>query len=493
MNNEVFDVNLFYSTSYKMSLEVESDNTQSKPHLGVVIVGHVDAGKSTTTGHLLFKLGGLKPRVLTKLKEEAKRLGRSSFEYAFFLDKQKEERERGITINCTTKEFFTDNYHYTIIDAPGHRDFIKNMITGAAQADVALLMVPATKGSFETSIQRGNHKEGKVQGQTRQHAKLCHLLGIEQLIVGVNKMDGADWSEERYNEIKENVTDMLKKIGFKTRKIPFIPMSGLQGENLDKISEHMPWYKGYDVPIRKGVKVQGHTLVDALSNVVQVPERRENVPLRMPVSGSFNIQGVGQVITGRIEQGSLKPGNEVRFVPSGATGKVFSIEMHHKAIPVAKAGNNVGINVKGLKKELMPRVGDIMVVVNDQYEKVQPAAVESFRAMIFVQDHPGELRPTAADGKRGGFTPSMHVRTARAACELTAIHWKKGKSTEGVQVENPPFLKAGDQAEVTFTPKKETPIFLDTYDNCPGLGRIAGMDSNTLIILGRINDVKYKA
>ena len=196
-----------------------------KPHLGIVIVGHVDAGKSTTTGHLLFKLGGLKPRVLENLKKEAELLGKQSFEFAFFMDKQKEERERGVTITCTTKEFFTDNYHYTIIDAPGHKDFIKNMITGASQADIALLMVPATKGSFETSIQKPNHKEGRVQGQTRQHAKLCHLLGIEQLIVGVNKMDGANYSEARYMEIKEEVTKMLKGIGWKVKKIPFIPMS----------------------------------------------------------------------------------------------------------------------------------------------------------------------------------------------------------------------------------------------------------------------------
>jgi len=469
---------------------------KGKPHLGIVIVGHVDAGKSTTTGHLLFKLGGLKQRTLDKLKEEAVRLGKQSFEFAFFMDKQKEERERGVTISCTTKEFFTNNYHYTIIDAPGHKDFIKNMISGASQADVALLMVPATKGSFETSIQKTNHKEGRIQGQTRQHAKLCHLLGIEQLIVGVNKMDGADYSEKRFNEIKDEVSNMLKRIGWKIKKIPFIPMSGLKGENLDKVSENMPWYKGFDVPIRKGVKVKGHTLIDALTNVIQVPKRKDDVPFRMPVSGLLKISGIGDVITGRIEQGKIKKGDSIKFVPRGTKGKCFSIEMHHRQVAEAQGGDNVGINVKGLDKNNMPKTGDIIFIENDPNNDVEPTPVKDFDALIFIQDHPGELYASQFDknGKqtRGGFTPSIHIRTARAACKLLKIHWKKGKSTSGVQVENPLFLKSGDQALVTFEPREETPLFLDTYERCPGLGRIAGMDSNTLIMLGRVQKARYK-
>lgn len=474
------------------SLATEQVASAEKKHLGLVIVGHVDAGKSTTTGHLLFKLGGLNQRTLDKLKEEAHRLGKDSFEYAFFMDKQKEERERGVTISCTTKEFFTDKYHYTIIDAPGHKDFIKNMISGASQADVALLMVPSTKGSFETSIQKANHKEGKVQGQTRQHARLCYLLGIEQIIVGVNKMDGAGYSEQRYMEIKEEVTKMLKGIGFKVKKIPFIPMSGLQGENLIAKSDNMPWYDGFDVPIRKGVKVQGHTLLDALNNVVQVPKRAENAPFRLPVSGMLKIPGIGDVVTGRIEQGSVKPNDQISFVPRGCSAKVFSIEMHHRQVKVANGGDNVGINVKGLNKDNMPKTGDIMFLTNDPQQGEQtPAPVENFQALVFIQDHPGQLKAANADGK-GGFTPSIHVRTSRAACRILKIHWKKGKSTAGQQVEDPPYLEAGDQALITLEPKKETPIFLDTYERCPGLGRIAGMDSNTLVMLGRVQSVNYK-
>jgi elongation factor 1-alpha len=462
---------------------------ENKKHLGIVIVGHVDAGKSTTTGHLLFELGGVDARTMQKLKEEAERLGKSSFSYAFFMDKQKEERERGVTISCTTKEFFTDNYHYTIIDAPGHRDFIKNMISGASQADIALLMVPASKGSFEVSVQKGNHKTGQVQGQTRQHAKLCNLLGIEQLIVGVNKMDAADYSEERFNEIKSNVELMLKNIGYKTKKIPFIPMSGFNGENLTKVSENMPWYKGFEVPVRKGVKVKGHTLVDALNIVAQVPKRPGNVPFRMPVSNVLKISGAGDIITGRVEQGSVKPGDVVKFLPRGVEAKVFSIEMHHRSVDVAHGGDNVGINMKGLDKLNMPKPGDIMVIKDDPLNTNNKAlSVKSFRAVVYVQDHPGELK-AGDDQGRGGFTPSIHVRTSKAPCRLAKIHWKQGKATGNVKVDDPKFIKSGEQAEVTFEPR--TPFFVDTYDNCPGLGRIAGMDSNTLIVLGRVLEVVY--
>jgi len=201
-----------------------------------------------------------------KLKKEAEAQGKASFAFAFFMDKSKDERARGVTIACTTKEFFTDKYHYTIIDAPGHRDFIKNMISGASQADVALLMVPANRGGFETSIQKGNHKKGEVQGQTRQHARLLHLLGVEQIICGINKMDdkSVGYAQDRYKEIKSEVSKMLTKIGFKTKKIPFIPMSGWQGDNLVDKTTNMDWYKGFKVKPKKK-EVTGWTLVDALT------------------------------------------------------------------------------------------------------------------------------------------------------------------------------------------------------------------------------------
>merc|ERR1712057_79026 len=294
-------------------------NTQKmaeKTHLSIVICGHVDAGKSTTTGRLIYELGGIGDRDLEKLKAEAEALGKASFAFAFYMDRQKEERERGVTIACTTKEFFTNSYHYTIIDAPGHRDFIKNMITGASQADVALLMVPANLGGFETSIARGNHKSGEVQGQTRQHARLINLLGVEQLIVGVNKMDDktVDYKQERFEEIAKEVQGMLVRVGWKKDKIekstPFIPISGWMGDNLLKKSEPMSWWKGVDVECAKGT-VHVDTLLDCLDKMCRVPERPVSAPMRMPISGIYKIKGVGDVLAGRVEQGQVKPGEEV--------------------------------------------------------------------------------------------------------------------------------------------------------------------------------------
>jgi len=469
-----------------------------KPHLGLVIVGHVDAGKSTTTGRLLFELGGMSDRDLAKLKKEAQELGKESFLFAFFMDKGKDERARGVTIQCCTREFFTESYHYTIIDAPGHRDFIKNMISGAAQADVALLMVPSNKGGFETSIAKGNHKKGEVQGQTRQHARLCHLLGIEQVIVGINKMDdkSVNWSQDRYKEIKGEVDKMLTKIGYKTKKIPFIPMSGFKGDNLAEPSKNLTWYKGFEVKVKKE-KVKGHTLVDALEKVVRPPKRNDKKSFRMPVSGVYKIKGVGDVVTGRVEQGKITAGVNVRFYPTGCTGNIFSIEMHHKTVDTAHCGDNVGLNVKKLPKENMPHTGDVMAIDDVKEDPNPPRACKEFTALVFVQDHPGKLscgktetdKKTKQEVVKGGFTPSIHIRTAKAPCQMTAINWKMGKSTSNAKVEGVPYIEAGDQAEVVFAPKM--PIVVQPFDECKPLGRIAAMDSNSLIMLGKVTKVTY--
>lgn len=468
------------------------DAKEGKKHMGLVIVGHVDAGKSTTTGQLLFQLGGMNERDLDKLRKEAAALGKESFLFAFWMDKSKDERARGVTIACTTREFFTPNYHYTIIDAPGHRDFIKNMISGASQADVALLMVPANKGGFETSIAKGNHKKGEIQGQTRQHARLCHLLGIEQLIVGINKMDQdtVKYSEDRYKEIQGEVDKMLTKIGYKTKKIPFIPLSGWKGDNLTKPSENMKWYKGWKIKTKEG-SIEGMTLVEALDKAVSPPKRNLKKPLRMPVSGVYKIKGVGDVITGRLEQGILNPNVDVRFHPTNVVGKCFSIEMHHKSVQQAEHGDNVGLNIKNLKKESMPRVGDVMCLDSDPSPPRQAAR---FTALVFVQDHPGQLKAAKADGKKGelkgGFTPSIHIRTAKAPCQMVEIKWKMGKSTNNQKQENPPFIEAGDQAEVVFEPRM--PLVVTSFDECKPLGRVAAMDSNSLVLLGKVTEVTYK-
>merc|ERR1712169_127558 len=342
--------------------------TDGKQHVSIVICGHVDAGKSTTTGHLIFDLGGIPEREMQKLRDEADRLGKGSFAFAFYMDRQKEERERGVTIACTTKEFFTTTKHYTVIDAPGHRDFIKNMITGASQADVALLMVPAD-GNFTAAIARGNHKAGEVQGQTRQHALLINLLGVKQLVVGVNKMDCdvAKYGKERYTEIANEMALMLTKVGWKKefveKSVPMLPISGWMGDNLIKQSDKMP-----DGP-NKG-KLHVHTLLDVLEKMVFLPTRNPDAAMRLPLSGVYKIKGTGDVLTGRVEQGVVKPGDEVVFIPThtkanACGGKVFTVEMHHKQMPSAGPGSNIGMNVKGLPKGNMPRVGDIMILKSD--------------------------------------------------------------------------------------------------------------------------------
>jgi len=457
-----------------------------KDHLSIVICGHVDSGKSTTTGRLLFELGGLPERELEKLKQEAERLGKGSFAFAFYMDRQKEERERGVTISCTTKEFYTAKWHYTIIDAPGHRDFIKNMISGAAQADVALVMVPSD-GNFTTAIQRGNHKAGEIQGQTRQHARLINLLGVKQLIIGVNKMDCdiAGYKKERYDEISAEMVNMLQKVGWKKdfvlKSTPVVPISGWIGDNLLKKSTNMAWWNGVDIEVedrKKGTeKLHINTLYDALEDMARPPVRPTEAAMRLPVSGIYKIKGVGDVIAGRVEQGLVKPGEEVVFLPTHSAsnacgGKVFTVEMHHKRQDSASPGDNIGMNIKGLVKMNMPRTGDVMVYKKD----TSLSACQDFDAQIQVLDIPGEIKI--------GYSPIGFVRCGRAACRVSKMIWKIGKETGGKKLEEPHSLKSNEMAEITFTPQQ--PLVVDTFKSCEGLSRIAFLDGNGVVMLGKI-------
>lgn len=459
-----------------------------KPHLSVAICGHVDSGKSTTTGHLLFQLGGISEREMEKLRKEAEEMGKGSFCFAFFMDKTKEERARGITIVCTTKDFYTSNYHYTIIDAPGHRDFIKNMISGSSQADVGVLMVPAD-GGFVVSLSKGDSKSGEVQGQTRQHARLLNLLGVKQLIVCVNKMDDAlaNYAESRFQEIRDEITNMLVKVGwnknFVQQNVPIIPISGWKGDNLFTKSDKMPWWKGVDIKSLDGTTEHVETLYEALDKYAKPPKRPVDKPMRMPVSGIHNIKGVGDVVTGKVEQGSIKPGQEVVFLPSHTTtnpcsGKIFSIEMHHTPVPEAICGFNVGLSIKGLSKDYKPKVGDVMVLKSDTTLKCP----KRFTAQVQVLDHPGELKP--------GYNPSVHVRTAKAPCRLVQIMWKQSKETNMQKVENPPYIKSNEMGCCIFEIDPKHPLVVDKFENTEVLSRIAIMDGNQAIMLGKVIDVE---
>jgi len=313
---------------------------KEKTHINIVVIGHVDSGKSTTTGHLIYKCGGIDKRTIEKFEKEAQEMGKGSFKYAWVLDKLKAERERGITIDIALWKFETAKYYITIIDAPGHRDFIKNMITGTSQADCAVLVVACGTGEFEAGISKN--------GQTREHGLLAYTLGVKQMIVVCNKMDTTEppFSEARFNEVVTEVSNYLKKIGYNPKAIPYVPISGFHGDNMLEASDRMPWYKGWAVERKEG-NASGKTLLEALDAILP-PARPTDKALRLPLQDVYKIGGIGTVPVGRVETGVMKPGMIVTFAPQNLTTEVKSIEMHHEALQEALPGDNVGFNIKNV-------------------------------------------------------------------------------------------------------------------------------------------------
>ena len=428
---------------------------KEKIHINAVVIGHVDAGKSTTTGHLIYKCGGIDSRTIEKFEKEANELGKGSFKYAWVLDKLKAERERGITIDIALWKFETDKYYYTIIDAPGHRDFIKNMITGTSQADVAILIMAAGTGEFEAGISKN--------GQTREHALLAFTLGVKQMIVGVNKIDSVNYSEERYNEIKAEASNFLKKIGWKPENIPFIPISGFNGDNMIESSPKMPWWKG-------------PTLLQALDNVTP-PERPIDKPLRCPLQDVYKIGGIGTVPVGRVETGVMKPNMTVTFAPSGVTTEVKSIEMHHEALAEAKPGDNIGFNVKNVG------VKDIRRGYVCSDSKNQPAyEVENFTAQVIIMQHPGQIH--------AGYTPVVDCHTAHIACKFTELVAKIDRRTGKKEDKVPDFIKSGDSAIVLMTPSK--PMCVEPFKQYAPLGRFAVRDMRATVAVGVVQATTKK-
>jgi elongation factor 1-alpha len=427
-----------------------------KPHLNLVIMGHVDHGKSTTTGHLLYAAGAVDERTVKAYEEEAKKMGKESFKFAWVLDNLKEERERGLTIDLRFLKFETKKYYFTVIDAPGHRDFVKNMITGASQADGAILFCSARRGEFEAGIGPG--------GQTREHAFLAFTLGVRQLVVAVNKMDdvSVNWSQDRYNEIKNEVGRMLKMVGFKVEKIPFVPTSGWTGDNLVKKSEHLPWYTG-------------PTLIDAL-DTFEVPAKPTNKPLRVPIQDVYSITGVGTVPVGRVETGVIKENDVVIFMPANKQGEVKSLEMHHERIPKAEPGDNIGFNIRGVAKTDIHR-GDVCGHVTNP-----PTVAKEFIGQIIVIYHPTAVA--------AGYTPVLHYHTGQVACRLTELIRKIDPRSGQVVEEKPTFLKTGDAAVVRMEPLH--PIAVETFVEFEELGRFAVRDMGTTVAAGIIKEITKK-
>jgi elongation factor 1-alpha len=418
-----------------------------KPHLNLIFIGHVDHGKSTTVGRLMYAAGAVSEQELNKLREEAKALGKATFEFAFVMDQLKEERERGVTIDIAHKDFQTAKYYFTIIDAPGHRDFVKNMITGASQADAAVLVCSAQEG---------------VQTQTREHAQLAKILGINQIVVAVNKMDAVGFDAQKFESTKASASSFLKAIGYDTSKILFIPYSALTGDNVKEKSDKMAWYNG-------------PTLLAALDTFT-VPNKPTDKPLRLPIQDVYTISGFGTVPVGRVETGVMKPGDQIIIMPAGVKTDVKSIEMHHQQLQKAEPGDNVGFNIKGVDKKDIHR-GDVIGPASNP-----PAVAEEFTGQIVVINHPTAIAP--------GYSPVFHIHTAQVACTITEILEKKDPKTGQTMQKNPEFIKTGDVAIVKVKPSR--PIVVEKYSEFPQLGRFAIRDMGQTVAAGVVLEVVKK-
>jgi elongation factor 1-alpha len=427
---------------------------RDKPHINLIIIGHVDHGKSTSVGHLFYDAGVIPEKKLRDFEKEAEALGKGSFKYAWVLDKLKEERERGLTIDLAFYELETRRNVFTVIDSPGHRDFVKNMVTGASQADGAILMISAKRGEYEAGTNPG--------GQTREHAFLAKTLGVDQLVVAINKMDDASvtWNEQRYEEVKDGISRLLKMVGYDPSKINFVPTSGWTGDNLVNKSDNMPWYKG-------------PTLLDAL-DTFKLPPKPTDKPLRIPVQEIYTIKGVGTTPVGKVETGELNPGDDILFMPSGEKGKVNSIETHYTKIEKAGPGDNIGFNVKGVPKDKLRR-GEVVSHLNN------PCRVaKAFTGRIFIINHP------TAVGE--GYTPVLHLHTAQVAVKFDKLLSKLDPRTGQTLEENPAYLRTGEAAMVRFVPLM--PTAMEVFKDFPQLGRFALRDMGTTIGAGIVTDIE---
>ncbi len=418
-----------------------------KPHMNLIFIGHIDHGKSTTVGRLLYETKAVSEQDMKKLKDEVAKYNRPTFEFAFVMDQLKEERERGITIDIMHRDFQTSKYYFTIIDAPGHRDFVKNMITGASQADAAVLVVSTPDG---------------IQSQTREHAYLARVLGINQLIVGLNKIDAAGFDKAKFDDTKAKVTELLKTVGYDVSKVLFIPYSALEGSNVAAKSDKLPWYTG-------------PTLLEALDLLV-LPKKPVDKPLRLPVQDAYSISGFGTVPVGRVETGTMKVGENVIIMPAGVKAEVKSIEMHHQQLQQAEPGDNVGFNVKGIEKKDVKK-GDVVGPVSNP-----PTVCSEFTAQIVVINHPTAIAP--------GYTPVFHIHTAQIAATVTEIVEKKDPKTGQTLQKNPEFIKNGDVAIVKIKPTR--PIVIEKFADFPPLGRFAIRDMGQTVAAGVVLDVVKK-
>ncbi len=424
---------------------------REKLNLNVVFVGHVDHGKSTCIGRLMYDAGMIPEQEMKKLKEETQKHGKAGFEFAFAMDKLKEERERGVTIDLSYQKIITQKFQITIIDAPGHKDFVKNMITGASQADAAFLAV---------AVQHG------VMPQTKEHLWLLRTMGVDQIAVLINQMDVVDYKEEKFNKVKEDVSVVLKAVGINPEKITFLAVSGLKGDNVVKKSTNMSWYKG-------------PTIMEQFDLFTE-PQKPIELPLRMPLQDVYEITGIGTVPVGKIETGKMKVGQKVIILPGrtgkGVEGEIRSIEMHHESLTEAEAGDNVGVNIRGVGKKDIAR-GDVVC------DGAKPAPlVEEFIAQVAVINHPTVIAK--------GYTPVFHVHTAQVPCQFIELQKKLDPKTGQVAQTNPDFLKNGDIAIVKIKPQGN--LVLEKQSENPHMARFAIRDAGATVAAGVCIELKKK-
>ena len=430
---------------------------KDKEHMNLVVIGHIDNGKSTLMGHVLIASGAVSDREAREMEKMAQDLDRESWKFAYFMDRLAEERKRGITIDLAFRKFETKSKYFTIIDAPGHADFVKNMITGASQADAAILVFSAKTSEFGAAI--------ADNGQGREHAFLAKTLGVKKIILAVNKMDDAsvNYSEERFNEVKDEVTLLLKVVGYNCEKdVSFIPVSAYVGDNLVEPSPNMKWWKG-------------GSLLDTL-DALPIPSKPTDKGLRIPIQDVYKIKGAGVVPVGRIETGMMKVGMKVTVAPSDFQGELRSIEMHHEAMQEAGPGDNVGFNIRGVTMRDIFR-GAVVADSARPCTMVRPNG--TYTAQVIVIWHPTALAI--------GYCPVVHAHTAQIACKFIELLKKIDPRTGQVTEDNPQFLKKGDAAMVKLQPIKKFP--LEKFKDYPELGRVAVRDMGRTVSVGVVLDL----
>ena len=425
-----------------------------REHVNVVFIGHVDAGKSTMGGNILFLTGMVDKRTMEKYEKEAKEQNRESWYLSWALDTSAEERKKGKTVECGKAYFETEKRRYTILDAPGHKNFVPSMIGGASQADIGVLVISARKGEFETGFEKG--------GQTREHAVLAKTSGISKLVVAVNKMDDptVQWSKERYDEILTRLTPFLKGTGFNPKTdIQFLPVSGFTGANLkDRMGKQAcPWF-------------EGPSLLELLDST-PMTDRKIKGPLMLPITEKY--KEMGTTIVGKIESGRVKKGQTILIMPSKHLAEVTGVFLEEDEVPMAICGDNVRLRLKNVEEE------DI-VVGSVACSPSRPVKVSNtFEAQLAILDHKNIIC--------AGYNAVIHIHAVTEEIQLAALLHAIDKKTNRKSKRPPPFVKKGQKVIARL--ETSQPIAVESFEDFAQLGRFTLRDEGKTVAIGKVTKV----